>query len=230
MAPLPDLPDDTFKSFAYEHVAQFGKALSSPQRLVLLNILAQAPRSVEALAELAELSIANASRHLQILKAANLVTSTRKGQHVMYAVSDACVKRFLAAVKEMAWACSAELKHAVDAIAAAPTRARSVSRDELLQLAGSADVVVVDVRPIEEYAAGHVPGAVSVPVDELEARLAELPEGREVVAYCRGRYCVLADRAVELLQKRGRKARRTDADVVEWEAAGLPLERSTVPA
>jgi rhodanese-related sulfurtransferase/DNA-binding transcriptional ArsR family regulator len=224
--PFPQFPDDAFKAFAYEHVAQIGKALSSPQRLVLLNILAQGPRTVEVLAELSALSVANASRHLQTLKASGLVVNERKGQHVVYTTADDCVKRFIGSVKEMAWTCSVELRHAVEVISESPTRAQSVSRDELLSMVSNADVVVVDVRPAEEYTEGHLPGAVSVPLDELEARLAELPPGREVVAYCRGRYCILADRAVELLKKRGVKARRTDADVLEWEAAGLPLERT----
>lgn len=226
MAPLPELPDDTFKAFAYEQVAQIGKAVASPQRLVLLNVLSQAPRTVEVLAELAGLSIANTSRHLQVLKAAGLVVSERHGQHVTYATTDGCVVRFFGVLKEMALTCSVELQHAVDTISRSPSRAQAVSRDDLVKLATDAEVVVVDVRPPEEYAAGHLPGAVSVPLDQLEERLAEL-QGRSVVAYCRGRYCILADRAVEMLQARGIPARRTDADVVDWAAAGLPLERPT---
>lgn len=230
MAPIPQIPDDAFKAFAYEHVAQIGKAVSSPQRLVLLNVLNQAPRTVEVLADLADLSIANTSRHLQVLKAAGLVSSTRHGQHVVYATTGTCVQGFLAALKEMAFTCSVELRHAVEVISESPSRAQSVGRAELLKMVSNADAVVVDVRPREEYAEGHLPGAVSVPLNELAARLAELPAGREIVAYCRGRYCLLADRAVEFLQARGVKARRTDTDVVEWGAAGLPLERSATSA
>ncbi len=229
MAPLPQIPDDAFKAFAYEHVAQIGKAVSSPQRLVLLNVLSQGPRTVETLADLAGLSVANASRHLQVLKAAGLVTSTRRGQHVAYATTDDCVKRFLAALKDMAWTCSIELRHAVELISESPSRAQSVGRDELLAMVSNADVVVVDVRPPEEYAEGHLPGALSVPLEQLEARLDEFPPGRQVVAYCRGRYCILADRAVELLMAKGIPARRTDADMVDWAAAGLPVERTIQP-
>jgi rhodanese-related sulfurtransferase len=230
MARRQTVPDDEFKAFAYGQFARIGKALSSPVRLVLLNVLVQGPHTVDELAEQAGNPVANASHHLQILKAAGLVQSERRGQHVVYSVAGDGVGPFFQALKTLAREQLVELQRALEDISSSPTRAQAVGREELLARAASGDTVIIDVRPASEYDAGHLPGAVSVPLAELEQRLAELPRDREVVAYCRGRYCLLADRAVELLKAAGIPARRSDVEVVGWRLADLPLEGGQGPA
>jgi rhodanese-related sulfurtransferase/DNA-binding transcriptional ArsR family regulator len=230
MARKRTLPDDAFKAFAYEQFARIGKALASPARLVLLNVLVQGPHTVEELADQAGLPVANASHHLQVLKASGLVLAERRGQHVLYAVAGEGVGPFFQALKSLAREQLVELQRALEDISASPTRSQAVDRDELMQRAKSGESVVIDVRPASEFASGHLPGAVSVPLDQLEKRLADLPRDREVVAYCRGRYCLLADRAVERLEAAGYRARRSDVEVVGWRLADLPLEGGPGPA
>ena len=217
-------PDAEFKAYVYEQLACIGKALSSPQRLVLLNILTHGPHTVDELAKLGELSVANASRHLQILKAANLVAAQREGNFIRYSVASEAVLPFFNSVRDIALERLPGLREAMNEVARSDSRARAVLRDELLEKLRGGKVVLLDVRPASEHAEACIPGSLSVPLEELESRLDELPRGREVVAYCRGRYCLLADRAVEILRAAGFDARRTDDDVVAWRSNGLPVE------
>jgi len=221
----PRQPDDSFKAYAYEQVARIGQAVSSPQRLVLLNILCQGPHGVEELAQQAGLSVANTSRHLQVLKGANLATNERQGTRVVYSVTGDEVRAFFRGLKDLAWLRLGDLRAALEVISASPSRAETLDRDALLERVRCGDAVVVDVRPEEEYARGHLPGAVSMPLEQVQQRLGELPQDRTIVAYCRGRFCVLADKAVEVLRAAGYDARRTDEDAVAWELDGLPVER-----
>ncbi len=227
MVSFPNHPDDLFKAFAYEQVAAVAKALSAPARLVLLNILCQGERSVELLANHAGLSTANASQHLQALKQANLVESDRRGNHVIYRVVGEDVVAFFNALKNLAIDHNSSLRQAFAQIGTSPSRLEPVGREELLQKIREGTVVVLDVRPVEEYASGHLPGAVSMPLDRLEEELGRLPESKEIVVLCRGEYCVLADRAIEILASHGLLARRSQDGVVEWKLAGLPLEGGT---
>jgi DNA-binding transcriptional ArsR family regulator len=224
MSRVPTLPDAFFKQFAYEHFARMGKALSAPIRLVLLNVLNQGPHTVEALAEQAGTSVANASHHLKVLREAGLVEAERDGQFMRYEISCPEVRNFLRSLKKMAEQCSVELRQALADIEDSPTRVEAIGRAELVQRVADGVSIVVDVRPAEEFAAGHLPGAASMPLAELERRIDELPRDREIVAYCRGKYCLLADHAVARMRSAGLNARRTNVDVVDWTMADLPLE------
>lgn len=208
--------DKFFKAFVYDQVVRVTKALSTPHRLVLMNILAQGSRSVEELAQHSELSIANTSRHLQVLRGANLVKVSQQGTRHVYSVASSTCVDFFDCLIDVAEMQLAELQRALQDIATSPTREGSVGRDELRRLLSEDKAVVLDVRPSEEFDTGHLPGAVSIPLDELEKRLAELPSDREIVAYCRGRLCILADSAVELLRRAGLNARRTDETPNRW--------------
>lgn len=213
-----------FKDSVYEQFARVGKAISAPKRLELLDLLSQSPRTVEALAEQAAISTANASQHLQVLRAARLVESEKKGLYVEYRLADDEVARFYLALRGLAESRLAEVEQVTRTYFQTRGAMEAVAGDELLRRAKSGAVTVLDVRPVEEYRAGHIPGALSIPVDELEARLKELPKNREVVAYCRGPYCVMAVEAVELLRKKGFKARRMEQGVVEWRARGWRIQ------
>ena len=217
-------PDEDFKAFAYGQFARIGKALSSPARLVLLNVLVQGPHTVEEAARESGTSVANASHHLQILKASGLVEGRRQGQSVVYSVAGEEVQSFFHAMKGLAVERLTDLQQALQDIADSPTRAQAVGREELLEMARNGDAVVIDVRPESEFRTAHLPGAVSVPLADLERHLDALPRDREVVAYCRGRYCLLADKAVEKLRAAGFRARRSDVDIVGWRQANQPLE------
>lgn len=214
--------DPANKRALYEQFARVGKALASPARLELLELLAQGERSVEALARACGLGVTTTSAHLQTLRQANLVTTRRDGTRIWYRLAGGDVADLFARLRDVADA------HLPDVVAArqvylGPDGGRPVTRDELRRLAAGGEVTVIDVRPAEEYAAGHIPGAGSLPLDELAARLAELPDGREIVAYCRGAYCVLARDAVRLLTARGRQARHLADGMLEWRLAGLPV-------
>ena len=213
-----------FKDQLYGHFALIGKALSSPARLELLELLAQGPRTVEALATESNLSIANASQHLQVLRQSNLVESERQGLFVEYRLAGKDVFELCRAVRTAAETRSAELDRIVRNHFGNRSEAEAVSIDELLKRARKADVVILDTRPAPEFAAGHIAGAISVPIDDLQQQLRKLPKTKEYVAYCRGPYCVYADRAVEFLRKHGRRARRLLEGFPEWKAAGLPME------
>ena len=217
-------PPRRFKDAIYEQFARLGKAISAPKRLELLDLLCQGPRTVEAIAEQAAISVANASQHLQVLRAARLVDGEKKGLYVEYRLADDEVCRFFLALRGLAEARLAEVDQVTRAYFEGRDAMEAVERDELLRRVKRGEVTVLDVRPAEEYRAGHIPGALSIPLAELEARLKELPKGRLVVAYCRGPYCVMAVEAVELLAKRGFKAHRMEHGVVDWRARGWRVE------
>jgi rhodanese-related sulfurtransferase/DNA-binding transcriptional ArsR family regulator len=213
-----------FKDAIYEQFARLGKAVSAPKRLELLDLLCQGPRTVEALAGQAAISVANASQHLQLLRAARLVDAEKKGLYVEYRLADDDVCRFFIALRGLAEARLAEVDRVTRAYLEERGAMEAVGGDELLRRVKKGEVTVLDVRPPEEYRAGHIPGAISIPVGELPARLGELPKGREIVAYCRGPYCVMAVEAVELLRKKGFEAHRMDQGVVDWRARGWRVE------
>jgi rhodanese-related sulfurtransferase len=217
-------PHRRFKDAIYEQFARLGKAISAPKRLELLDLLCQGPRTVEALAEQAAISVANASQHLQVLRAARLVGAEKKGLYVEYRLADDEVCGFFLALRELAEARLAEVEQVTREYFDQRGAMEAVEGDELLRRVKSGEVTVLDVRPVEEYRAGHIPGAFSVPVDELKARLKELPRDRDIVAYCRGPYCVMAVEAVELLRKKGFKAHRMEEGVVDWRARGWSVE------
>ncbi len=210
--------DARLKSELFEQLARVGKALGSGKRLELLDLLAQGPRSVADLAATAGLGLTTVSAHLQSLKHAGLVATTRDGTTIRYRLADADVVALYAQLRDVAAA------HLPD-VGAARSRylgadpGEEVGREELLRRARIGEVVVLDVRPAAEFAAGHIPGAISIPVDELPGRLAELPADLDVVAYCRGAYCVFAHDAVRLLTSRGRRAMRLAEGMLEWRLA-----------
>jgi rhodanese-related sulfurtransferase len=216
-------PHRRFKDRAYEQLALLGKAVSAPKRVELLDLLAQGPRTVEALAAQAALSVANASQHLQVLRGAGLVESEKKGLYVEYRLADDDVARFFLALRALGESRFAGVKQIARDYFASRGAMEAVEADELLRRVRKGEVTVLDVRPAEEYRAGHVPGAISIPLGELEARLKELPKSREVVAYCRGPYCVMAADAVDLLRKKGYRAHRMEQGVLDWRARGWRL-------
>lgn len=215
-----------FKSNLYGQFARIGKAVSSPHRLEILELLAQGERTVDSLATELGLSLANTSQHLQTLRQAALVESRKDGLFVSYRVSDPTVLSLCTAIRTVAEHQLADLDRLVREHFCDRSDAEAVEMHELLKRARSKRVVVLDARPPNEYAAGHIAGAMSVPVDDLQRRLRQLPKGKEYVAYCRGPYCVYADRAVEILRSNGRHARRLREGFPEWRAAGLPIEVS----
>ncbi len=217
-------PHRRFKDTIYEQFARLGKATSAPKRLELLDLLCQSPRTVEALAEQANLSVANTSQHLQVLRAARLVDAEKKGLYVEYRVADDEVCRFFFALRGLAEARLAEVERVSREYFEERGAMEAVEGDELLRRVKAGEVTVLDVRPVEEYRSGHIPSALSIPVGELSARLKELPKGRDIVAYCRGPYCVMAVDAVELLRKKGFKAHRMEQGVVDWRAQGWRVE------
>jgi rhodanese-related sulfurtransferase/biotin operon repressor len=212
-----------FKNRLYGQLARLGKALASPHRLEMLELLAQGERTVESLATELELSIANVSQHLQALKQASLIEGRKQGLFVHYRLADPEVFELSQVIRSVAERRLAEFDRIVRDHFGARDEAQAVGMKELLKLARSKKVVVVDTRPASEYASGHIAGAISVPVDELQRRLKELTRGKDYVAYCRGPYCVYADRAVEILRANGRRARRLAGGFPEWRSAGLPV-------
>ncbi len=213
-------PHRLFKDRIYEQLARVGKALAAPRRVELLDHLGQGPRTVEALAELAGTSVANASQHLQVLRAARLVEARKRGPYVEYRLAADDVSRFFVALRSLAGSRLAEVEQVTRAYFAGRGGDEAVGGDELIGRVRRGEVTVLDVRPAEEFRAGHIPRAVSIPVDELKARLKELPRDREVAAYCRGPYCVMAVEAVELLRKKGYTAHRMEQGVPDWRARG----------
>ena len=205
------------KNGLFEAIALMGKAFASPVRLELLDLLAQAPRSVDELARLSGQSRANASQHLQALHAAGMVTRTRAGTRVRYALAGDEALRLWLALREASAARLAEVERAAGEYLGEDVD--SIGREELVRRLEHGDVVLVDVRPQAEYDAGHIEGAKSVPLDELERRLAELPPDAEIVAYCRGPYCAYAHEAVRQLHAAGRSARRLEEGWPEWRLA-----------
>jgi rhodanese-related sulfurtransferase/predicted transcriptional regulator len=214
----------SFKKQLFEQFARVGKALASGHRLELLEFLAQGERTVEALAGVTGLSVANTSQHLQQLRQVGLVATRKEGLHVHYRLADADVSELLGVMQKIAEKQFAEVDRIVRTYLTTKDGLDPVSRDDLLKRAAQGEVTVLDVRPPEEYAAGHVPGALNIPVKELITHLEALPQDQEVVAYCRGPYCVLAFEAVSQLRAHGFRARRLEDGFPEWKTAGLPVE------
>jgi rhodanese-related sulfurtransferase/DNA-binding transcriptional ArsR family regulator len=212
------------KRAVFDAFAEVGKALGHGHRLEILELLAQGERSVEALAERAGLSVANASQHLRQMRRAGLLVSRRDGKRILYALSDPAVLDLAAALRRVAERNSAEVRDTVNGYFHARDALEPVSRKELARRIKDGTVTVLDVRPEDEFAAGHLPRALNVPLRELAKRLRDLPKNREIVAYCRGPYCVLAFEAVALLRGRGFKVRRLEDGFPEWKAAGLSVE------
>ena len=213
------------KRDVFANLARIGTALSSAVRLEVLELLAQGERSVDQLATLTGASVANTSQHLQKLKAAGLILGRKEGQYVFYRLAGDEVVGLLSALGNAGEAYLAEVERTVRLYFAAKDDLEPVRARELLDRAKRGLVTVLDVRPPEEFAAGHLPGAVNIPVNELEKRLAELPKRKEVVAYCRGPYCLMSYDAVALLRRKGLKARRLEDGLPEWRHAGLPVKR-----
>jgi rhodanese-related sulfurtransferase len=207
----------------YSELTRIAKALSSPGRLELIELLAQGECTVEALARAAGLSTANTSHHLQVLREARLVEGRKEGLYVHYSLAGPDVFDLSRTLRGVGERRLAEVSRILETYFRARDTLEPVGRRELLRRAEEGTAIVLDVRPPEEYRAGHIPGAISVPVEQLGARLAGLPRGREIIAYCRGPYCVMAFDAVKLLRARGRKARRLEDGFPEWRAAGLPV-------
>ncbi|MCF6179060.1 MAG: metalloregulator ArsR/SmtB family transcription factor [Geopsychrobacter sp.] len=211
-------PKRNFKDAIYGQLARIGKGVSSPKRLELLDLLCQTERSVETLAKEASLSVANTSRHLQILRAARLVEANKSGLHVIYRLADPEVGQYFLVMRKLAEARLAEIEQIRCSFFGGIDSFEPVNQKTLRQLIRDGAVTVLDVRPPEEYQSGHLPQAVSIPLAELKRRLAELPRDREIVAYCRGPYCVLSADAVELLRAEGFKAIRFEEGVLDWQA------------
>lgn len=218
-----------FKDEVYEQIARIGKAASAPKRLELLDLLSQGPRTVEALADLAGISVGNASQHLKILRAARLVAAEKQGLYVEYRLASEDVGRFFVTFRTLARSRLAEIEVVARQYFERRGALEAVAGDELVRRVRSGEVTVLDVRPVEEYRSGHIPGARSIPLTELEARLQEVPRGREVVAYCRGPCCVMAAEAVDLLRRRGFKAHRLEEGVVDWRARGWRVATTKEP-
>ncbi len=218
-----------FKDRLYGQFARIGKALSNPHRLEILELLAQSERTVESLATETALSLANTSQHLQALRQAALVDSRKDGLFVHYRLAGAEVFELSQVLRTVAERRLADFERLVREHFGERDDAEAVPMAELLKRARSRRAVILDTRPASEYLAGHIAGAISVPVDELQRRLQQLTTGKEYVAYCRGPYCVYADRAVELLRASGRRARRMRDGFPEWRAAGLPIASGSEP-
>ncbi len=214
----------------YEQLARIGKVVMHAKRIELLDLLCQAERSVDALAQAVGMKISTTSAHLQVMRQARLVETRREGTRVYYRAAGEEVCRFVTALGDLGRARLAEIDQILRTIEASGEAAERVSREELLERARSGQVVVLDVRPEEEYAAGHIPGAISLPLEHLEAHLGELDPDIEVVAYCRGPLCLLAPEAVATLRGRGLRARCLEDGLPEWRQAGLPVAVGPGPA
>jgi len=211
-----------------EHFARIGKAVSSPARVQLLDLLSQGEKPVERLAQQAGLSVTNTSNHLRELRHAGLVATRKEGVRVYYRLSDPAVHEFLRSLQDLAARQLAEVRQIVRDYFEAPDALEPVAAADLLERLESDEVVVLDVRPEDEYAAGHLAGAVSIPVGQLVERLVEIPRDREVVAYCRGPYCVMSLEAVQVLRSHGFRARRLSVGLPDWWAQGLTVIEGAV--
>lgn len=217
---------DELATGIYEQLARLTKALASPSRLELIDLLCQRECSVEELARLSGMSVANTSRHLQALRAARLVSVRREGLYAHYRLAEPAVFRLWQAVRDLGERRLATMRELVAARFAGRRLEEPLELDELARRVESGTVVLIDTRPEREFQAGHIPGALSVPVDELESHLHVLPADQEVIAYCRGPYCSFSDRAVAGLRANGFRARRLALGFPDWRAAGLPVEGS----
>ena len=210
----------------FANLARVGTALSSPVRIEFLELLAQTERSVDQIATLTGATVANTSQHLQKLRQAGLVVGRKEGLYVFYRLAGDEVVALLSALGRVGEAYVAEVERIVRLYLTQKDDLEPVPAKELLDRARKGLVTVLDVRPAEEYAAGHLPGAINIPIQELQKRLRELPRRHEIVAYCRGPYCLMSYDAVSMLRKKGIKARRLEAGLPEWRLAGYPVERA----
>lgn len=217
------MAERTIKDRLFQEFARIGKAVSSPKRLELLDLIAQGEKPVERLAEQTAMGVKNTSAHLRQLRQARLVVTRKDGRQVYYRVADDDIVRFLRALQGMARSRLAEVDQLVRLHYERPEELEAVGAEELLRRMRDQDVTVLDVRPEDEYRSGHIPSAISIPIDELERRIAELPRDREIVAYCRGPYCTFASEAVELLVERGFRARRMEEGLPDWRVRGLAV-------
>lgn len=213
------------KNLLYEQVGRIGKVLASPKRLELIELLCQSEKTVESLSREAGISLKLASAHLKELRLACLVETRKDGKYVLYRLAGPGVADLWVDLRTLAEERLVDLQMGLDSLVTHGGDLRGVDRDSILERARSGEVVVIDVRPQDEFAAGHLPYARSLPLTELRKRLRELPKDKPVVAYCRGPFCVMAKDAVALLQKRGYRAFRLDDGVAEWRARGLPVEQ-----
>lgn len=214
----------SLKNLLYEQVSRIGKAVSSPKRLELLELLAQSEKTVEMLASELSIDIKLVSAHLKTLKEARLINARRDGRYMFYRLSGSDVATLWVVLRQVAEEHLLELRTMLQQMVVDPVKLAPVAGEKLLEQARRGDVIVIDVRPEKEYFAGHLPFARSMPIAEIEQRLAELPVDKEIVAYCRGPFCLLSDEAIKLLSSRGYRIRKTLDGVSEWQAAGLTLE------
>jgi rhodanese-related sulfurtransferase len=214
----------SLKTAIYEQIARLGQATASPNRLELLDLLSQGPRTVEALAHQTGHSVATTSHHLQVLRRARLVEAEKAGLYVTYRLADPRVGEFFLELRRLAESRLAEVQHVTRQYLEERGALEAVDNDELVRRVRDGEVTVIDVRPREEYVAGHIPGAISVPLADLPKRIGELRKRRDVVAYCRGPYCVMALDAVDLLRRKGFRAHRMEQGVPDWRAQGWRVE------
>jgi len=224
---MNDASHREFKDRLFEQFARIGKALASPKRLEILDLLVQGERTVEEIARETAMPMANASQHLQTLKGSRIVESRREGLYAYYRLADEKVFRAWRAVRDLGEARLAEVDQVVQTYLNDRDVLEAVDAVGLMERLAEGSVVVLDMRPKEEYRAGHVRGALSVPVDSLEAALQVLPKDKEIIAYCRGPYCVFSDEAVRVLRAKGYRASRLTEGFPEWRAAGYPVESGT---
>jgi rhodanese-related sulfurtransferase/DNA-binding transcriptional ArsR family regulator len=224
---MNDAAHREFKDRLFEQFARIGKALASPKRLEILDLLVQGERTVEEIARETATPVANASQHLQTLKGSRIVESRREGLYAYYRLADEKVFRAWRAVRDLGEARLAEVDQVVQTYLNDRDVLEAVDAVGLMERLAEGSVVVLDMRPKEEYRAGHVRGALSVPVDSLEAALQVLPKDKEIIAYCRGPYCVFSDEAVRVLRAKGYRASRLTEGFPEWRAAGYPVESGT---
>lgn len=213
-----------FKDLVYEQFARIAQAFAAPRRLEIIEILSQGERDVESLANQVSMTIANTSRHLQILKSARLVDTRREGVRIFYRLADEEVANCWLRLQSLAEKRSAELKETARAFFEERDNMEPLTKEELMTRTKNNEVIIIDVRPYQEYQSGHIPGAVSIPLPELKNRLSEIPKDSEVVAYCRGPYCVLSVEAMTILREAGYHSLRLKEGLPEWKAAGLPVE------
>lgn len=223
MSSCPEKPDQEFKEYIYSQLSRVGKVLSSGPRLVIMNILCQGACSVEVLAHRANLSVANLSRHLQVLLTTGMVKARRSGKYTFYSLADDSTREFFATFVEYGAKHLDEISMALQAVSKSPSRSKTIETEDLLRLLQDDDIVLVDVRPKEEFDQGHVANAVSIPLDEIEEHLPKLSKQKPIVVYCRGKLCILADEAVELFIKNGYQATRTEDGMTEWHHKGMPV-------
>ncbi len=220
MASTPDLPT----RLLFAQFAVVAKALANEHRLMLLQLLAQGERGVETLAEMSGLSVANTSQHLQHLRRTGVVTARRQGKRILYRLADDVVVTLLSSLRQVAERNVAEVQRLLEGYFRERDSLEPIGREELLKRMRRGMITVIDVRPAEEFSAGHIAGAISIPLEQLKRRLREIPPRREIVAYCRGPYCLMAYEAVSELRRRGFRARRLKEGYPEWKSAGLPVE------